>query len=122
RPSSDGIRVCARDAVDGSDVRRRAVMTAITVAQLLVLYLIPFGAFAVVWLALTVAIYISVRSRFAFDFKHDLQRKFEERRKLPSGARLRMSYPYVAKLLAGDNCIQGAFLYRVSRFLVRHRL
>ena len=97
-------------------------MVAIAITDLALIYLIPVAAFIVAWLALAFAVYVLVRSPLDFAFKHDLRRKFEERRKLPSGARLRLSFPYVAQLLLGDNCIQAAFLYRVSHFFGRRRL
>src|SRR6266511_3635453 len=97
-------------------------MVAIAITDLALIYLIPVAAFIDAWLALALAVYVLVRSPLDFAFKHDLRRKFEERRKLPSGARLRLSYVYVAKLLLGDNCTQAAFLYRVSRFFARRRL
>ena len=62
-----------------------------------------------------------IHSPLDFDFKHDVLVKFETKRKLPSG-RERLSYFYFARLLLGDNCIQAAFLYRISRFLAHHRM
>jgi serine O-acetyltransferase len=95
---------------------------AITAIDVVVIYLIPLGAVLAIWLALALVIYGLALTRLEFDFKHDLRRKFEEKKKLSSGSGLRFSFPYIAKLLLGDSCIQAAFLYRVSRFCVRRRL
>jgi serine O-acetyltransferase len=97
-------------------------MIAITAPELALIYLIPLATALTLWLALNLIMYGLVRSPLEFDFKHDLMRKFDERRKLPSGASLHLSYLYISKLLLGDNCIQAAFLYRVSRFFARHHL
>ena len=97
-------------------------MLAVSVGETIALYLIPLALVAVAWLALSLVVLASVRSPLEFDFKHDLLRKLEEKRALPSGAVQALSLPYVAKVLLGDYCVQAAFLYRVSRFLVRRNL
>jgi serine O-acetyltransferase len=94
---------------------------ALSVVEVAVLYLLPVAFFVAVWLIVALVIYLAVRSRLDFAFKHDLLRKFGAKRKLRSG-RERLTFPYVAKLIIGDNCIQALLLYRVSHFLARHRL
>lgn len=94
---------------------------ALSIAEILLVYLIPLLALALLWLGVSAIIYALVHSRLNFDFKHDLLRKFEEKRALPSG-RARLSFFYVAKLLLGDSCVQAAFLYRISRYLARLKL
>ena len=96
-------------------------MIALSVVEVAVLYLLPVVFFIAVWLSVAFVIYLAVRSRLDFAFKQDLLRKFEAKRKLRSG-RDRLTFPYVAKLIIGDNCIQAMLLYRVSHFLARHRL
>jgi serine acetyltransferase len=90
---------------------------ALTVVDLAIVWLVPIGFFLALWLLGSLVVYLAIRSPLDFDFKHDLIRKFEEKRRLPSGSP-RLSYGLVAGWLAGDNCIQAAFLYRVSRFFV----
>ena len=85
------------------------------------LYLLPLLFFVAVWLIVALVIYLAVRSRLEFAFKHDLLRKFEAKRKLRSG-RDRMTFFYVAKLILGDNCVQATLLYRISHFFAHHRL
>ena len=96
-------------------------MIALSVGEIVVLYLIPVVAFVLLWLGASAFIYLLVRSRVDFDFKHDLLRKFEKKRDLPSGSD-RLTFLYVAKLLLGDSCIQAVLLYRISHFLALHRL
>src|SRR4051795_6185624 len=69
----------------------------------------------------SLVVWLLVRLRIDFAFKHDLLAKFEAKLVLPSGRR-RLSYFYVARLLLGDNCIQAAFLYRIAHWLVHHRM
>ena len=95
---------------------------AITAIDLLVIYAIPLVALGATFVGLALLVYLLARSPLDFDFKHDLRRKFEERKQLPSGASFRFSFACTAELLLGDNCVQATFLYRVSRFLARRRL
>ena len=97
-------------------------LLALSLAEAVVLYLVPLGALVALWLLVSLVVYLAVRSRLEFDFKHDLLRKFEEQRTLISGAGRKLSWLYIAKLLLGDNCVQAALLYRVSRFLAARRL
>ncbi len=96
-------------------------MIALSVSEMVVLYLIPVLALVFLWLGGSALIYLLVRSRLDFDFKYDLLRKFEKKRDLPSGTD-RLSLLYVSKLLLGDSCIQAVFLYRISHFLAFHRM
>lgn len=97
-------------------------MTAhITVSDAVLLYLIPLGALVAAWLGVSAVVFALIRSGSSFAFGRDLARKFDEKRNLPSGAR-RLSFLYIAKNLAGDSCIQAAFLYRVSRFFLARRM
>ena len=93
---------------------------AVSAGEVIVIYLVPVAAFVALWLLVSLALWAGVRSRLDFDFKHDLVRKVEEQRALPSRAGRRLTFPYVALLLLGDNCIQAALLYRVSRFFATH--
>jgi serine O-acetyltransferase len=96
-------------------------MIALSLGELVLVYAIPVGLLFVIWLLITIAAYACVRSSREFDFKYDVLHKFEAKKPLPSGTD-RLSFLYVAKLIWGDNCIQAALLYRVSRYLVHHRL
>lgn len=97
-------------------------MTAdITVWDAVILYLIPIAALAGAWLGVSAVTFALLRSGSSFAFGRDIARKFDEKRHLRSGAR-RLSFLYIAKNLAGDSCIQAAFLYRVSRYLVARRM
>ena len=96
-------------------------MIALSFLEGAVLYLLPLLFVVALWLLTALVIYAAVRSPLDFAFKHDLWRKFEEKRKLRSG-RDRMSFVYVAKLLIGDNCVQATLLYRISHFFARHRM
>jgi serine acetyltransferase len=93
---------------------------AVSVLDVVVIYLVLPALFLAAWLLLSLVVYVLVRSRLQFDFKSDLLRKVEGKQSLPSGRPL--SLFYVAILLLGDNCIQAALLYRVSHYLARHRL
>jgi serine O-acetyltransferase len=93
---------------------------AVTVLDVVVIYLILPVVLIVAWLGSSLVVYALVRSPWQFDFKSDLLRKVEGKRSLPSGRRL--SLLYVSTLLLGDNCIQAALFYRVSRWLAAHRL
>jgi serine O-acetyltransferase len=95
---------------------------SITALDLLIIYAIPLAIFVIAFLLLVLAIYVPLRMPIDFDFKQDLIRKHEAKSKLPSGANQRFSFPYVAKLMLGDNCVQATFLYRVSHLLARRRL
>jgi serine O-acetyltransferase len=88
-----------------------------SIADLALIYAIPLAAFAAVWLGVSVLVWALVRSRAEFDFKHDLMRKYEAKKALRSGRKLRLSFRYIAVLLLGDNCIQASLLYRVSHYL-----
>lgn len=95
---------------------------AIGIVDLLVVYSVPVVLLAGVCLLVPLLVRVLLLTRLEFDFKYDLLHKYTLKRRLRSGRDLRLSYAYVAKLLLGDNCIQAAFLYRISRFLVAHRL
>lgn len=94
---------------------------AISVGELVLIYAIPLAFVVAVWLAISLTVYLAVRSSADFDFKHDLRHKFEAKRTLRSGTD-RLSFVYVTKLVWGDNCIQAALLYRISHHLVHHRM
>jgi serine O-acetyltransferase len=96
-------------------------MIALSAEDILLIYLIPLVVVFGAWLTVALTVYIGVKSRIDFDFKHDILRKFYEKRDLPSG-RDQLSFLYVVKILLGDSCIQATFLYRISSFLARHRL
>jgi serine O-acetyltransferase len=97
-------------------------MVGLTATDLLVLYLIPLAALVALWLLLAVLLYALVRLNIEVDLRQDLLRKYSDKEELPSMRGQKFSLAYTAKILAGDNCIQAAFLYRVARFLARHRL
>jgi serine acetyltransferase len=94
---------------------------AISVGDLVLIYAIPVALGFAVWALISLVVYLAVRSSADYDFKHDLLHKFEAKKTLQSGAD-RLSFLYVTKLLWGDNCIQAALLYRVSRYLIQHRM
>ncbi len=93
-----------------------------SVGDVVLIYLLPLAFLIAVWLLVSAVVWALVRSRLEFAFKRDLLRKFEAKKRLRSGRDLRLSFGYVSRLLLGDNCIQAVLLYRVSRFLLRHRL
>src|SRR4051794_13549762 len=94
---------------------------ATSVGELVLVYAIPVVLAGLLWLAISLTAYLAVRSSADFDFKHDLLHKFEAKKTLRSGTD-RLSFLYVTKLVWGDNCIQAVLLYRVSRYLVQHRM
>jgi serine O-acetyltransferase len=96
-------------------------MIAVSLADAALLYLLPLLFLVGLWIVSSFIVYVLVRSRLEFDFKHDLLRKYEDKRPLPSGA-ARLSFFYVAKLLLGDNCVQAVLLYRVSHFFAVRKL
>jgi serine O-acetyltransferase len=98
------------------------VTLAFTVLELLVVWLVPVAAFVALWLLAALAVYALVLAPGPSAFKADLVQKFEGKRHLRSGQRLRLSYPSVAKLLIGDNCVQATLFYRLGRFFLRRRL
>jgi serine O-acetyltransferase len=87
----------------------------------MVVYLIPLLFLGVLWMTLSLVIYLLVHSPLEFDFKHDLLRKFEDKQRLPSNPD-RLSFAYTAMLLLGDNCVQATLLYRISHFFARRNL
>jgi serine O-acetyltransferase len=95
---------------------------AVTVPELLLIYLLPVAVAVGATLLGTLGIYALLRSPLDFDFKHDVLTKYERKRALRSGQGKKLSYRYVARLLLADNCIQAALLYRLSRFFLTHRL
>jgi serine O-acetyltransferase len=97
-------------------------MLGLTATDLLVVYLIPVAAVVALWLLLAVLLYALVRLNIDVDLRQDLLRKYSDKEGLPSMRGQKFSLAYTAKMLAGDNCIQAAFLYRIARFLARHRL
>src|SRR4051794_19438859 len=94
---------------------------AISVAELALIYAIPLAVVFLLSLAISLIVYLAVRSSAELAFKHDLLHKFEAKKPLRSGTD-RLSFPYVTRLLWGDNCVQAALLYRVSRYLLQHRM
>jgi serine acetyltransferase len=90
--------------------------------DLVLVYAIPLGMLLAGFLLLVLAVYVPLRLPIDFAFKHDLTRKHEAKAMLPSGANQQLSFLYVAKLLAGDNCVQATFLYRISHVLACRRL
>lgn len=96
-------------------------MLSLTFGELLLIYAIPVAALIGLWLAISFVVWALVRSPLEFDFKRDVLAKFEGKLLLPSGRR-RLSFFYMARLLLGDNCVQAMFLYRISRYLVHHRM
>jgi serine O-acetyltransferase len=97
-------------------------MVGLTAMDLVVVYFIPVAAVVALWLLLAVLLYALVRLNIDVDLRHDLLRKYSDKEGLPSMRGQKFSLAYTAKILAGDNCIQAAFLYRMARFLARHRL
>jgi serine acetyltransferase len=97
-------------------------LLALTAVDLLVIYVIPIAFIAGVFLLSTLTIYALLLSPLDFDFKADIRRRYEDKKALPSGAKLSFSYPYVAGLVLLDNGIQAALLYRVSRYFARRGL
>jgi serine O-acetyltransferase len=95
---------------------------SITPLDLLIVYAIPLAIFVLAFLLLVLAIYAPLRLPIDFDFKQDLMRRYEEKKKLPSGANQRLSFLYLSKLLIGDNCVQATLLYRLSHIFARRRL
>ena len=96
-------------------------MLALTLTDLAVVYLLPVAAAAAGFLLGSLSVYLfllTTRSPLRVDF----QRRYEDKKKLPSGERLRFSYPYVAKLLLADNGMQATVLYRMSHFFAVRRL
>jgi serine O-acetyltransferase len=94
----------------------------LTAVELLIVYLLPVAVLVALWLLLAVVLYAVVRLQVGVNLRHDLLRKYEDKQGLPSIAGQKFSVLYVAKLLAGDNCVQAVVLYRLSRFFARHRL
>lgn len=98
-----------------------ALVHAIGVGDLVVIYLVPVALVAGALVLSSLTLYVLLRAPFEFDLKHDLLRRYDEKRVLPSGPK-RLSFAYVLKLLIADNCVQATVLYRLSRFFARHRL
>lgn len=94
---------------------------ALSVGEVLFVYLIPIVALVVLWLSVSLLVYVLVKSPLDFAFKQDLLHKFDKKSVLPSGQD-RFTFFYVAKLLLGDSCVQATLLYRISRFFQRHKL
>jgi serine O-acetyltransferase len=95
---------------------------AVTAPDLVVVYLLPVAALVALWLLVSVVCYALVRLKVDVNLSHDLLRKYSDKQGLPSMAGRKFSIVYAAKILAGDNCVQAVVLYRVARFLARHRL
>jgi serine acetyltransferase len=114
----------------GADPRRKArfqlerdtFTPMVGLTELLLIYLLPAAVFVALWFLLAVLLYALVRFRVDVDLRYDLTRKYDDKQGLRSIAGQRFSAFYLAKLLAGDNCIQAVVLYRFSRFLIVHRL
>ena len=92
-----------------------------TALDFVIVWLAPVGLLVALWLLVSLVVFVAVRSPLDFDFKHDLSRKFEAKRGLPSGTP-RLSFGLVARLLAGDNCVQATLLYRISRIFAKRRM
>src|SRR3954447_2350918 len=97
-------------------------MGAVSVTDLLIIYLVPVALLAAFCLAVPLVVYVLMRTGRDFDFRHDVLQRFEAKRALRSGQGMRLTYGYVLRLMLGDNCVQAAFFYRVARWLVAHRL
>jgi serine O-acetyltransferase len=98
-----------------------APVSALSLTDFILVYLIPILFLGVLWVSLSFVIYLLVHSPLEFDFKHDLLRNFEEMKRLPSNPD-RLSFGYTAMLLLGDNCVQATLLYRLSHFFARRNL
>lgn len=98
------------------------MMVGLTATDLLVVYLIPVAAVVALWLLLAVLLYALVRLNIDVNLRQDLLRKYSDKEGLPSMRGQKFSLAYTAKILAGDNCIQATFLYRIARFLARRGL
>lgn len=98
------------------------MILALSALELIVVWLGPVAAFLALWLLASLVVYVLLRAPGASAFKDDLVQKFEGKRQLRSGRRLRLSYASVAKLLLGDNCVQATLFYRLGRFFARRRL
>jgi serine O-acetyltransferase len=94
----------------------------LSLGEVALLYAFPVLCLIALWLLVSAVVYVMVRSSAEFNFKADLLRKFEAKKRLRSGRNLKLSFRYIAQLLLGDNCIQAVLLYRVSRFLLLRRL
>lgn len=97
-------------------------MVGLTATELVVVYLLPVAVLVVLWFLLAVVLYALVRFGIGANLRHDLLRKYEDKQGLPSIAGQKFSFVYVAKLIAGDNCVQAVVLYRLARFFARHGL
>jgi serine O-acetyltransferase len=93
----------------------------LSIFDLLVIYAIPLLALVFAWLIVSMALYLVIRMPARLASKDDLLRKYEDKRSLPSGPR-RLTFRYVAMLVAADNCVQATLLYRLSRFFALRRV
>jgi serine O-acetyltransferase len=98
------------------------VILALSALELVVVWLVPVAVLVGLWLVASLAVYAMLLGPSTSDFKADLVQKFEGKRRLRSGQRVRLSYLAVAKLLIGDNCVQATLFYRLGRFCIRRRL
>jgi len=90
--------------------------------DLLVVYLVPVALLATCWAFAAAWVYALVRFSRMSSLRADLEQRVDAKRRLPSGAKLRLSYGYVALSMLGDNCVQATVLYRLSHWLAFHRL
>jgi len=98
------------------------VVFALSLLDLIVIWLLPVGFLVVCWLAASAVVYVLLVLPIRSDVKEDLAHRYRRKAALRSGSTYRPSYLHVAKLLVGDNCVQATILYRITRFLARHRL
>jgi serine O-acetyltransferase len=96
-------------------------VAAIGLTDLLIIYLLPVLAGLVLALLWALTMYLLLLSPARFDFKADLLRRISDKHRMRSSAPVRIRLTVVIRLLLGDSTVQATFLYRVCRFLVRHR-
>ncbi|MCB8943120.1 MAG: hypothetical protein H6658_05145 [Ardenticatenaceae bacterium] len=77
--------------------------------------------FLLLFILSTFILYLFIKSPRSFLFKEDIQNKVDKKKRLPSGANVRLSYGYLLALLLLDNGIQATLFYRISRYLLEHR-
>ena len=119
-----GTRASERYTSSGRGIRRAFCQyrPRISATDFLLVYLIPVAALFVAWLAFTLGLLALVHSPLRSDFKEDVLFRYEFKRQRAAWAHLKLSFPYLARMTAGDITLWATFLYRVSRFLVRHRM
>jgi serine O-acetyltransferase len=94
-------------------------VSAVTAGEVLVIYAIPIAVLATLWLATSAVAYLLARFSATSHLGIDIRRRVHAKQQTRSGRRLRLSYPYVALSLAGDNCFQATVLHRAASKLDR---